>query len=254
MSASQQGHHPSLQFSLCIPVHQNPSPPCLPQPIFPTFPIPLPPPVLPRVGSIKGCHGNDVMLSGEGRGDWRVIDSVWWRCDVTPCFLLESVIVGICHVRVTFSSPSLLPALFCPSLYFSCSQDMPSSFCQCWTRCLRDMVLTPSSTFQDAVQQWVWPCCKCANTPGSPNEEISNLCQHQKINLSSMQQWIGWLVSVFDLVVFQFSLSDSDSYYMKRLAGVGGCSHLISVCRSWDLFSLEHTEQSSAQVRRQAVT
>lgn len=118
MSASQQGHHPSLQVSLCIPVHQNPSPPCLPQPIFPTFPIPLPPPVLPRVGSIKGCHGNDVMLSGEGRGDRRVTDAVWWRCDVTPCFLWESVIVGICHVRVTFSSPPLLPVLFCPSLFF----------------------------------------------------------------------------------------------------------------------------------------
>lgn len=28
----------------------------------------------------------------------------------------ESVILGICHIRVTFSSPPILPALFCPSL------------------------------------------------------------------------------------------------------------------------------------------
>lgn len=109
MSGSQQGHHPSLQFSLCISVHQYPSPTRLLQPIFPTFPIPLPPPALPREGSIKGCHGNDRAEVIEELLIW------WWRCDVTPCFLLESVIVGICHVRVTFSSPPILPALFCPS-------------------------------------------------------------------------------------------------------------------------------------------
>lgn len=31
----------------------------------------------------------------------------------------ESVILGICHIRVTFSSPPILPALFCPSLFLS---------------------------------------------------------------------------------------------------------------------------------------
>lgn len=199
----------------------------------------FPPPVLPRVGSIKGCHGNDVMLSGEGRGDWRVIDPVWWRCDVTPCFLLESVIVGICHVRVTFSSPPLLPALFCPLPFFflqprhaikllSVLNQMPQRH-------------GPDTFFNfpgrsAAVSLNMLQMCKTRLVVLM--KKRSNLCQHLKINLPSMQQWTGWLASVLDLVVFQFRLSDSYNCDMKRLAGVGGCSHLVSVCREVGTCSL----------------
>lgn len=41
-------------------------PPADPSPLFPSCP---PPPALSRDRSIKGCHGIDELLSGEGRGD-----------------------------------------------------------------------------------------------------------------------------------------------------------------------------------------
>lgn len=196
-----------------------------------------------------------------GRGDWRVIDPVWWRCDVTPCFLLESVIVGVCHLRVTFSSPPILPALFCPSpcLFFFCSQDTLSSFCQCWTRCLRDMVLTPSSTFQDAVQQWVWPRCKCAHTPGNLNGKIKNkqfiktpkdksIISETKVD-SFQCSTLLFFSQVFVILItirLTLFLNKAESRWRRRVQPSPFCLQW-----SWDLlsfrFAAEHTEQRSGR-------
>lgn len=59
-----------------------------------------------------------------------------------------NLLQSICTIII----PVALTVRFFPPLSFS--QDMRSSCCPCWTRCLRDMVLILSSTFQDAVQRW----------------------------------------------------------------------------------------------------
>lgn len=216
MSGSQQGHHPSLQFSLCISVHQYPSTPRLPQPIFPTFPIPLPPPALPKEGSIKGCHGNDVMLLGEGRGNWRVIDPVleMW------CHTMFFIRVCDCG-HLSRKSHFLLSSYpSCPLLSFLLSFLQPRHAIKLLS-VLNQMPQRhgPDTFFNFPGRSAAVSLTMLQNVHTrlgvlmKKKPKTSSLCKHLKTNLSSVQQWSQrWLISVLDLVVFQSSLSVSDNY------------------------------------------
>lgn len=136
---------------------------------------------------------------------------------------------------------------------------MLSSFCQCWTRCLRDMVLTPSSTFQDAVQQWVWPRCKCAHTPGNLNGKKKNkqfiktpkdksIISETKVD-SFQCSTLLFFSQVFVILItirLTLFLNKAESRWRRRVQPSPFCLQW-----SWDLlsfrFAAEHTEQRSGR-------
>lgn len=170
MSGSQQGHlHPfcSHSVSLSTSIHHHLA---YLDPFFQLFQSLFPHLLSPEKDRLRVA----MVMMWCCRRRAEVIEELLIRCGED---VMSHHVFFYCG-HLTFSSPPILPALFCPSLcLLFCSQDMLSSFCQCWTKCPRDMVLTPSSTFQDAVQQWVWPYCKCAHTPGSLNERNEQFTQ-----------------------------------------------------------------------------
>lgn len=181
MAGSQQGRHPSFHFSLCISVHQYPSPPHLPQPIFPTFPIPPPPPALPRE-------------KDRLRVAMVMMECCWERAEVIEELLIRCgrgvmshhVFIRVCdcgylsHMRVTFSSPPILPVLFCPSLSLS-------FFFFAAKTCYQASV----SVEPDASETRSWHLLQLSRTQcSSKSDQVTNVHTPGSLNKKTIRQFM----------------------------------------------------------------